>query len=226
MTDESHRVRMVQDGMNVLEQDLHEVNASTVRMLSMVRESVGLARAALIDGDGDATERCVTGDEAIDALQHQLEQRILTIIARRQPAARDLRFLGSVFQSLADIERSGDYATHVARAGAELAQKPRVKKYLDMARILTVLDEMLETTIRAFVDEDAEAARTALAMDDEIDELYEQIQRELLTYMMADPSTITPATKLLAVARYLERCGDHIENVNEHVLFWLTGSRP
>ena len=216
---------MVQEGMNPLVRDLQEVNASTVRMLSMVREAVELAKRSLIDGDSEAAERCIAGDDAIDAVQNQLEQRFLTIIARRQPAARDLRFLGSVFQSLADLERAGDYAVHVARAGAELAKKPPVKKYLDMARILTIIDEMLEVTIRGFTEEDAAAARRVLTMDDEIDELYEQIQRELLTYMLSDPSTINPATKLLMVARFLERCGDHIENVNEHVLFWLTGER-
>jgi len=226
MTVVSDSARMVQDGMNVLEQDLRAVNADTVRMLSMAREAVQLAKLALIDGDAEMAERCISGDDAIDAQQQQLEQRILTIIARRQPAARDLRFLGSVFQSLADIERAGDYAAHVARAAIDLSATPPVKKYIDMARILAILDQMLETTIRAVAEESAEAARAALAMDDEIDALYEQIQRELLTYMMADPTTITPATKLLAVARYLERCGDHIENVNEHTLFWLTGTRP
>lgn len=211
--------------MNVLEQELQQVNATTVRMLSMVREGVQLARAALIDADPVATERCVAGDRAIDALQRELETQCLTIIARRQPAARDLRFLGAIVQALADVERAGDYAVHVARAGAELAAAPPLKKYLDMARILTVLDEMLEVTMRAMAEGDAAAARSALAMDEEIDELYEQIQRELLTYMMADPHTINAATKLLAVARYLERCGDHLENVNEHIVFWLTGQR-
>ncbi|CAN5676292.1 phosphate signaling complex protein PhoU [soil metagenome] len=216
---------MVQDTMNVLERDLQEVNASGVRMLSMVREGVGLARTALIDADVDAAERAMLGDAGVDALQHELEQRILTIIARRQPAGKDLRFLGAMFQSLADIERAGDYAAHVARAAAELAAAPPLKKYLDMKRILLVLDEMLERTMQAMADGDADAARAALAMDDEIDDLYEQIQRELLTYMMADANAINTATKLLAVARYLERCGDHIENVNEHVIFWLTGQR-
>ncbi|MDF1524032.1 MAG: phosphate signaling complex protein PhoU [Trueperaceae bacterium] len=211
--------------MNVLEQELQDVNATTVRMLSMVRESVQLAKHALVDAEPTAAERCIAGDREIDAVQRELESRCLTIIARRQPAAGDLRFLGAVVQALADIERAGDYAAHVARAGAELAAAPRLKKYLDMARILVVLDEMLETTMRGLAEGDVEAARHALAMDEEIDELYEQIQRELLTYMMADPHTINAATKLLAVARYLERCGDHIENVNEHVIFWLTGQR-
>ncbi len=211
--------------MNVLEQELQQVNATTVRMLSMVREAVQLARSALIDADPAATERCVAGDRAIDALQRELETQCLTIIARRQPAARDLRFLGAIVQALADVERAGDYAVHVERAGAELATAPPLKKYLDMARILAILDEMLEVTMRAMAEGDAAAARHALAMDEEIDELYEQVQRELLTYMMADPHTINAATKLLAVARYLERCGDHLENVNEHIVFWLTGQR-
>lgn len=216
---------MVHSGMNALEQDLQAVNASVVRMLSMVRESVQLARRALIDADLEAAQLCVANDALVDAQQHELESRCLTIIVRRQPAARDLRFLGAVVQALADVERAGDYAVHVARAGADLAGQPRVKKYLDMHRILTILDEMLEVTMRAMADGDAEAARQALAMDEEIDELYDQIQRELLTYMMADPQLINRATTLLAVARYLERCGDHLENVNERIVFWVTGER-
>jgi phosphate transport system protein len=225
MTSVTHPAPMVQDAMSVLEQDLQEVSAGTVRMLSMVRESVGLARAALLDADVAAADRAIAADADVDTLQHELERRVLTVIARRQPAAKDLRFLASVFQSLADIERSGDYAVHVARAGAELAGSPPLKKYVDMKRILDVLDEMLEGTMRAVAEGDAGVAAATLAMDDEIDVLFEQIQRELLTYMMADPRTITSATKLLAVARYLERCGDHIENVNEHVIFWITGER-
>jgi len=216
---------MVDGDMSVLERELQEVNAATVRMMSLVREGVQLARQALIDGDPEAAERCAANDRQVDATQHELEARCLTIIARRQPAASDLRFLGATMLSLADIERAGDYAVHVARAGAELARRPRVKKYLDMNRILGILDEMLETTMRAIADRDVQAARRALAMDEEIDELYDQIQRELLTYMMADPQVIDRATTLLAVARYLERCGDHLENVNEHVIFWLTGAR-
>lgn len=216
---------MVHNGVNVLEQELQEVNATTVRMLSMVRESVQLAKRALIDAEPAAATSCEAGDAEVDALQRELENRCLTIIARRQPAARDLRFLGSIVMALADIERAGDYAVHVARAGAELAAAPPLKKYIDMARILVVLDHMLETTMRALAESDVDTARAALGMDEEIDELYEQIQRELLTYMMADPHTINAAIKLLQVARYLERCGDHLENVNEHVIYWLTGQR-
>ena len=96
--------------MDTLNQDLLEINASTVRMLSQVREAAGLAQQALIQADLEAAQKCFEGDDAIDKLMRQLEKQILIIIARRQPAARDLRFLGAIYRSLADIERAGDYA--------------------------------------------------------------------------------------------------------------------
>jgi phosphate transport system protein len=211
--------------MNALEQSLQEIGAAVVRMLSLVRESTELARLALLEADVSAAERAVENDRKVDELMERLELDILTVIARRQPAARDLRFLGAMHRALADIERAGDYAEHVARTAVELSQHPPLKKYIDMERILKVLEAMIEATIKALSEADAEAARQALAMDNEIDELYEQIQRELLTYMMEDPKKIGIATKLLNVGRYLERLGDHLENVNEHVIFWLTGKR-
>lgn len=211
--------------MNPLERDLQAINGDVVRMLSMVRESCELARLSLVEQDLDAAERCRAADDEIDKLQADLELRILTIIARRQPAARDLRFLGASLQALADIERAGDYAEHVAEAGVRLAEQPRLKKYLDIQRIFEVLGEMIDTTAKAFAEGDVEAAKRAHSLDNEIDDLYDQIQRELLTYMLADTGAISRATQLSAVARYLERLGDHIENVNEHVIFWLEGRR-
>jgi phosphate transport system protein len=211
--------------MTALEQDLQEITAETVRMLSLVREECELARSALIDADVAAAERCIASDARIDVLQETLERRILTVIARRQPAAGDLRFLGAMHRALADIERSGDYAVHVARAALALSGQPPIKKYLDMDRILTILGSMLAVTISALAESDADAARRALAMDNEIDDLYDQIQRELLSFMIEDPGRIGAATQLLAVGRYLERLGDHIENVNEHIIFWLTNER-
>lgn len=211
--------------MNALEQNLQDVGAKVMRMLSMVRESCDLAKQALIDADTNAAERCIDNDKAIDSLQAELDQSILTVIARRQPAARDLRFLGAMHLALNDIERAGDYAEHIARAGAELASTPPLKKYIDMERIFEVLSVMLQRTIKAVAESSIEEAQLVLQMDDEIDDLYEQIQRELLTYMMENPKLIGQATQLLSVGRYLERLGDHIENVNEHIIFWVSGKR-
>lgn len=211
--------------MTALDQDLQEITSSVVRMLSLVRESTELAERALVQADVASGRQCIANDDNIDALQDELEQRILTVIARRQPAARDLRFLGAMYRSISDIERAGDYARHVAEAGMELAEEPPLKKYLDMERSLEIVSAMIERTIAGLSDSDVDVARHALSMDNEIDDLYEQIQRELLTYMIEDPGTISKATKLLATGRYIERLGDHIENVNEHVIFWLTGDR-
>ncbi len=208
-----------------LADDIQSVTADVLRMLSLVREATDLARRALIDQDDDAARRCIEGDDAIDKIQADLELRILTIIARRQPAARDLRFLGASYQALSDIERAGDYAEHVARAAIELSKEPPLKRYLDLQRIFEVLARMLDVTMKAFAERDKDAALEAHAMDEEIDQLYQQIQRELLTYMLESTGAIGRATKLLDVARYLERLGDHIENVDEHVVFWLTGER-
>ena len=211
--------------MNALDQDLQDITSSVVRMLSFVRESGELAQRALIHADVGAAERCTDNDKMIDDLQETLEQKILTVIARRQPAASDLRFLGAIHRTLGDIERAGDNAAHVARAGAALADAPPLKKYTDMERIFEILNIMIEKTSKAIAESDVAIAREALAMDDEIDDLYEQIQRELLTYMMENPKAITRALKLLEVGRYLERFGDHLENTNESVIFWLTNER-
>lgn len=216
---------MASSAMTPLERDLQAINGDVVRMLSLVRQSCELARRSLVEQDAEAAQLSTSSDDEIDRLQADLEIRILTVIARRQPAASDLRFLGASLQALADIERAGDYAEHVAQVGASLAQHPALKKYLDIQRIFDVIAEMIDATAKAFAEGDADAARRAHALDNEIDDLYDQIQRELLTYMLADPGAIARATQLSAVARYLERLGDHIENVNEHVIFWLEGTR-
>lgn len=216
---------MSERALSPLEVDLRAIRGDLLRMLDLVEESCKLARRSLLEGDVEAAERCSALDDDIDALQASLEIRILTVIARRQPAATDLRFLGASLQALADIERAGDYAEHVARSGVELAGEPPLKRYLDIERIFEVLLKMVRSTAQAFATGDAAAARRAHALDNEVDDLYDQVQRELLTYMLADPSTIGRATKLSAVARYLERLGDHLENVNEHVIFWLEGKR-
>ncbi len=216
---------MATPSLTPLELDLQAITGDLVRMLSLVRESCEWARRSLIDADPDGALRCAELDDLVDGIQSDLEGRVLTVIARRQPAARDLRFLGAALQMLADIERAGDYAEHVAEAGHQLAKQPPIKKYLDMQRIFEVLFVMLDTTTKAVAEADAEAARRAHALDSEIDDLYDQIQRELLTYMLADTGTIGRASELSAIARYLERLGDHVENVNEHIIYWLEAVR-
>lgn len=216
---------MTQPGGHGFEQNLHELVTELVRMLSLVRHGNSLAQRALIERDVAAAEECAVNEESIDRMMEDLERQVITIIARHQPTAGDLRFLGAVYRSLADVERAGDYALHVARAGAELAASDPIKKYVDLNRIMEVIDEMIERTMKALTESDAVAAREALAMDDEIDVLEQQIQRELLTLMMENPRAVGPGMLLISTTRHLERLGDHLENVNEHLIFWLTGER-
>ena len=216
---------MAQPAGHGFEQNLHELVTELVRMLSLVRHGNSLARDSLIGQNAAAAEECAGNEVLIDRIMEELELKVITIIARHQPTARDLRFLGAVYRSLADVERAGDYALHVARAGAELSGSAPIKKYVDLDRIMVVIDEMIERTMKALTESDAEAAREALGMDDEIDVLEQQIQRELLTLMMENPRAVGPGMLLISTTRYLERLGDHLENVNEHLIFWLTGER-
>lgn len=212
--------------MSAFEQELHNVTASLIRMLSLVRELSNLAKAGLIDADIKAAENCIANDVHIDNLQSELEQTILSIIARYQPTATDLRFLGAAHWGLVDIERAGDYAVHVARIALELVKNPPLKKLTDSESIFSIIDSMIELTAKAITESSVEIAEQAHVMDSEIDNLYEQIQRELLTHVLEEPKAITRVILLLNLARYLERLADHIENVNEHTIFWLTGKRP
>ncbi len=211
--------------MTAFEKEISEVNVSLVRMLSLVREANDLAKRSLINVDLDSAEQCIKNDKQINNLQEELEHTILSVIARYQPAATSLRFLGSAHWALVDIERAGDYAVHVARAAIELAKEPPLKKYTDTERMFSIINSMIEKTINAFTEANLEFAKEAYLMDSKVDDLDEQIQRELLTYMLENPKTITRAIALLRVVRYLERLADHIENVNEHIIFWLTGKR-
>lgn len=198
----------------------------TEAMLDSVARMIAPARAVLLDrqtGELDTLHRL---DDEVDRQEVHLESAALRIIALQQPVARDLRLVGAVLKSLADIERMGDYLVHVGKDGVALAEHPPLKRYLNLGRMLERIEEMLPQLQKALRTQDAALARAVIAMDDEIDGLYEQIQRELVTYMLEDPRTISVALRLMKVGRSLERVGDHIENVAERVIFWVEGELP
>ena len=208
-----------------LERDVREVSADFIRMISQTQEQLNLAGRVLLEGRAELADAVTEMDRSVDELEVKLEAECLRIIARHQPVARDLRFVAAILKSLTDLERVGDYAVHVARDGRLLAAEPPLKRYINLGLMVARLNAMLEETSRAFSERDAEGARHAAGMDDEIDELYEQVQRELVSYMIEDPRTITKALALLRVGRSLQRIGDHVENVSERVSYWVTGER-
>jgi phosphate transport system protein len=208
-----------------LERDLRDLSAEFVRMISLNLEQLSLAAKVLLEREIDKIDAVHEIERRVDELEVKLEAECLKIIARHQPVAGDLRLIAAILKSLSDLERVGDYAVHVADDARLLASEPPLKRYINLAQMITRLKSMLEAASFAFVQRDASSAHQAAQVDLEIDDLYEQIQRELVTYMIEDPRTITKALALLRVGRSLQRIGDHVENVLERVQYWVTGER-
>ena len=209
----------------VLENDLRSVLNDALNMLGTVEQMLPVAADVLLHEQTERLAEVRALDLEVDAQEARIEAECLRIIARHQPVARDLRLVALILKSLSDIERMGDYVVHVAEDGAELAQAPALKKYVNLARMLARLGEMSQNLRTAIADRDVARAETTIVMDDEVDDLYEQIQRELVTYMLEDPRNISKALMLMRVGRSLERVGDHMENVAERVRYWVTGVR-
>ena len=208
-----------------LETDLRAVLNGALNMLGTVEQMLPIAGDVLLHGRTERLEEIQGMDREVDAQEAQIEAECLRIIALHQPVARDLRLIALILKSLSDIERMGDYAVHVAEDGAELARQPALKRYVSLTRMLERLGEMSQNLRTAIADRDVTRAEATLQMDDEVDDLYEQIQRELVTYMLEDPRNISKALMLMRVGRSLERIGDHMENVAERVRYWVTGQR-
>ena len=208
-----------------LERDLRSLSADFIRMISAVGEQVGLAGQVLLENKIDQVDDVHNMDKRVDELELKLENECLRVIALHQPVATDLRFVAAILKSLSDLERVGDYAVHVADDARILSSEPPLKRYINLGQMIVKLKTMLETVARAFTERDAAAALEAAQMDQVIDDLYEQTQRELVTYMLEDPRTITKALALLRVGRALQRIGDHVENVADRLQYWMTGER-
>ncbi|MFB9991869.1 phosphate signaling complex protein PhoU [Deinococcus oregonensis] len=208
-----------------LESDLRAVLNGALNMLGTVERMLPVAADILLHERTERLEEIRALDREVDAQEAQIEAECLRIIAIHQPVARDLRMVALILKSLSDIERMGDYTVHVAKDGAELAQAPALKRYVNLARMLERLGEMSHNLRTALADRDVTRAEATIGMDDEVDDLYEQIQRELVTYMLEDPRNISKALMLMRVGRSLERVGDHMENIAERVRYWVTGQR-
>lgn len=205
---------------------LLEIRSSFLRMQSLAVEQLQLIREAVLDSQFGGLEARVRAlDEGIDALERELEDRCLTAIVRHQPVAGDLRYLLLVFKSLADLERTGDYAKSTARELEALGGQIRSGPLSDVLPQLNLLSEMLEKLAFAFAEQDASMARTVTSMDDDVDALYEQMQRASLTRILEDPRDLQSAMRVARLARHLERLGDHLVNVAERVEAYLA-SRP
>ena len=206
-----------------LDRALNQLLEESLRMLSLVREMTQEATEALVQADRAKAQGVVAKDKEVDALELKVENQAIAVIARHQPVASDLRLIFTVIKALTDLERAGDYAMHVAEDALLLAQEPPLNRDVTLPAMGRRLTEMMDALAKAVAERDAALARRVLEMDDQVDGLYEEVTRELITYMMEDPRTITKALTLMRVARSYERLGDHLENIAERVIYWLTG---
>ena len=207
----------------VLERQLSGIQEEMLIMADMVEAAIQRSIQALKSRDLDLAKQIIADDIKINRKRYDTEERCLELIATQQPLASDLRTVVAILHMIVDLERMGDHAEGIAKIVVMLADEPPLKPYVDLPRMADIACDMLRDAIEAFKRRDAELARSAMNRDDEVDALYDQVYRELLTYMLSDPRTIERATRLLWVAHNLERIADRVTNVCERVAYLVTG---
>jgi phosphate transport system protein len=185
--------------------------------------SIADATRALIERKPSLAQRVVDEDDQLDQLELEIDDICLEILALEQPVASDLRFITTAMKIVGDIERIGDNGVNIARRALEILDEPELKPIIDVPVAAAAAQRILKESLDAFVNGDAELAKRVIEGDRYIDDVCEQMLRELLTYMFEDPSTITRALRLIFVARNLERVGDHAANIAEMVIFLVNG---
>ncbi|ABB14326.1 MULTISPECIES: phosphate signaling complex protein PhoU [Carboxydothermus] len=204
---------------------LNELENEILRMGSMVERAIYDAVESLAKQDVDLAQRVINGDRDINYLETEIEDRLVTLIATQQPIARDLRRIITGIKIITNLERMGDHAVDIARVTKRIAGQPLIKPLVDIPRMAKISQQMVKEGLDAYVRSDVDKAKYMCSLDDEVDHLYSQVFRELLTYMMEDPKTIAQATSLLFVARFLERIADYATNIGEAVIYLVTGER-
>ncbi len=192
-------------------------------MSSMVDKAIARSVDALRRQDIDLARQVMLSDSVINEQRWQIEERALLLLATQAPMARDLRVISTVIHISTELERMADHAAGNAKIAVETANEPLLKPLVDLPRMGELARAMLSDSITAFINEDEASARAIVERDDNVDELYNQVYRELLTYMMADPGTINRATHLLWAAHNLERIADRVTDICERVVFTVTG---
>jgi phosphate transport system protein len=204
------------------QEELEALQGRLLEMGGLAEERVSAAVQSLVGRNIDAIERVLYGDEPINALHVEIDNRCFKLLALHQPMATDLRAIVAAVKINTDLERVGDLAVNIAEAAKRYATHPPVKKLIDIPQMGDIAQEMLHDALDAFVRRDTKLAQQVLNEDDRLDGLKTQIFRELLDYMLRDPVTVEPALDLILVSRHLERIGDHATNIAEDVIFMVS----
>ncbi|TWJ18270.1 phosphate signaling complex protein PhoU [Geobacter argillaceus] len=203
--------------------ELNEIRQRLLEMGGKVEVMINDSLKALVERDSDLAERVIASDHEINRLEMEIDERCLEVLARRQPAARDLRFITLALKIVTDLERIGDQCRNIGKRTLELNEEPPLKPYIDMPRMAQWSGVMVKEALDAFVQGDDQLAYKVCRDDQFVDDLNDQIQRELLTFMIADPTSISRAMKINQISKCLERIADHATNVAEMVIFMIKG---
>jgi len=216
MADRQHTSKHYEQQLRVLKDKLLLMSHQAEQMIS---DSI----RALVDRRPTLAEDVIRRDDELDQLEIEIDNLCYQILALEQPVARDLRFIATALKIVKDIERIGDIGVNIAERAIELIQEPELKRLVDLPIMADAAQRILKEGLDAFVNSDADLAETVINNDRMVDGLYEQIFRELLTYMLEDTRTISRAIKLIFIAKHLERVGDHSANIAEMVIFLVRG---
>jgi phosphate transport system protein len=203
------------------QQELAKLKEQLLKMGGLAERAISNAIDALVRRDTPLAEKTIGEDEKINKMELLIDEWCLKLLALHQPLAADLRFITSAMRINVELERIGDLAVNIAERVVSLNQEPQLKPYIDIPRMAEITKNMVKDVLDAFVNGDADLARGVCQRDDQVDALNDQVFRELITYMLADPKTITRAVHLIIVSRYLERIADHATNIAEGVIFMV-----
>jgi phosphate transport system protein len=205
------------------DEELNALSKIVLRMGGLAEAQMVNAIQSLVRRDSDLASRVVSSDARIDAMDREINERAVRLLALRQPLADDLRGIVGAFKIASDLERIGDYASNVGKRVLVLNQLPMVKPVATIPRMARLVQDIVNDTLDAYVERDLDKAIDAWSRDEEVDELYTALFRELLTYMMEDPRNITACTHVMFIAKNIERIGDHATNICENIHYLVSG---
>ena len=205
--------------------ELEALRARVLKMGGLVEEQIKLALDALMAGDLALCDKVEDEDHVVNGLEVGIDEDVSTIIARRQPAARDLRMLMTVVKTITDLERIGDEAAKIARMAKLINSVDRVQqpRYVEVRRMANLALEMLRKSLDCFARLDVSGSAEVVRTDQHVDDEFRAILRQLITFMMEDPRTISASIEILFIAKALERIGDHAKNISEYVIYMVKG---
>jgi len=209
--------------MAVFDDELRALKAKTLSLSSLVEASIRRSVRSLVQRDNDLAREVIKNDHQINALEVEIDEECIRLIALRQPKAGDLRFITTVMKITTDLERIGDLAEDISERAIELNEEPPLKPYIDISRMAEIAESMLRDSLESLIKKDTKLAMDVIEKDDEVDNLNLQVFNELLLFMIEEPKNVSRATRITYVSKYLERIADHATNIAEMVIYMVEG---